>query len=332
MNKPQPFHLKLGWDREKLAEYMLSRISYTAKPSTVSDDLGTDIFCTLFRVEEMNGDKYRLPLNSFAVQVRSSDRTSDFSKNIKYLLNLEIPFFWGVLDESAKRLTLFSGENLHVFFHHVGEVKELKIRPLERNQMNVPYDPMEPRKGKYTVMFPKVLHMDINQTEEDLNEVVSGLQKTCQLMHRNISTIEVKEYIFAHHDERIVTILAGSGSAQEYLPNFMKRLAENFHNLIWIHKNLDNIEWIHNNIKWIHSACPENDRDAVLRLLLKEFKIYEDTYLRIRDLYLPTVPSYLKDTYEELRTLLNTEGNNISKIAVTDRESNPVDWGTSINK
>jgi hypothetical protein len=310
MSKPQPFHLKLGWDREKLAEYMLSRISYTAKPSTVSDDLGTDIFCTLFRVEEMNGDKYRLPLNSFAVQVRSSDRTSDFSKNIKYLLNLEIPFFWGVLDESAKRLTLFSGENLHVFFHHVGEVKELKIKPLERNQMNALYDPMEARKGKYTVMFPKVLHMDINQTEEDLNEVVSGLQKTCQLMHRNISTIEMKEYIFAHHDERIVTILAGCGSAQEYLPNFMKRLAENFHNLIWISKNLNNpdgIKWIHSNIKWIQNNCPENRRDSILKLLLKEFKIYEDTYLRIRNLYPDIVPYYPNDSYEELRKLLITE-------------------------
>ena len=327
MNKPQPFHFKLGWDREKLAEYILSRISYTAKPSTVSDDLGTDIFCTLFRVEEINGDKYRLPLSSFAVQVRSSDKIADVSKNFKFLFNLEIPFFWGVLDENAKRLTLFSGENLHVFFHHVGEVKELKIRPLERNQMNAPYDPMEPRKGKYTVMFPKVLHMDINQTEEDLNEVVSGLQKTCHLMHRNISTIEMEEYIFEHYDKRIVTILAGCGSAPKYLYNFIKRLAENFHNLAWIRKNLDNpnsIEWTHSNIKWIHDICPENDRDAVLKLLLKEFKIYEDTYLRIRDLYPSIVPVYLNVPYEELRNLLNTEGN-VSQIAVTDRESNPGD-------
>ncbi len=321
MKEPQPFHVKFGWDREKLAEYMLSRISYTAKPSTVSDDLGADIFCTLFRVEEMNSHQYRLPLSSFAVQVRSTDETSDFSKNIQYLHDLEIPFFWGVLDESARRLTLFSGENLHVFFHHVGKVRTLKIRPLERNQMDVLYDPMEPRRGKYTVMFPKVLHMDINQTREDLNGVVSELQKMCLLMHGNISTSTMKEYIFEHYDKSTVAILAGSGSAQQYLRNFIKRLAENFHNLIWIRKNLDNsIEWIHSNIEWIHNNCPENDRDAVLKLLLKEFKIYEDTYLRISDLYPRIVFSYLRDPYEELKNLLNTEGN-ISQIAVTDRES-----------
>ena len=310
MNKPQPFHFKLGWDREKLAEYILSRISYTAKPSTVSDDLGTDIFCTLFRVEEINGDKYRLPLSSFAVQVRSSDKIADVSKNFKFLFNLEIPFFWGVLDENAKRLTLFSGENLHVFFHHVGEVKELKIRPLERSQTDALYLPMEPRKGKYTVMFPKVLHMDINQTEEDLNGVVSKLHNKCQLIHRNISTRKMEEYIFEGHDERIVAILAGSGSAPKYLHNFMKRLAENFHNLIWIRKYLNNpdgIKWIHSNIKWIQNNCPENGRDSILKLLLKEFKIYEDTYLRIRDLYPDIVPHYLNDPYEELRNLLITE-------------------------
>ena len=41
-------YFKRGWDREKLAEYILSRFSFVAKPSTVSDDLGTDLFCTLF--------------------------------------------------------------------------------------------------------------------------------------------------------------------------------------------------------------------------------------------------------------------------------------------
>jgi len=297
-----PIQLKFGWDREKLAEYMLSRISFTAKPSTVSDDLGSDLFCTLFRLEQKNDHEYRLPLGSFAVQVRSSDKTEDFSPNIQYLQNLEIPFFWGVLDESAKRLTLFSGENLPIFFHHVGEVKTLKIKPLERNQMYVPYHPKEARKYNYTVMFPKVLHMDINSTREDLNEVVSKLHQMCLLMHRNISTCTTKEYIFEGYDEHTVIILAGSNSAQHYRSNFIKRLAENFYNLEWIHNNL-----------------PEDDRDAVE--LLKEFKIYEDTYLGIRDLYPRLVPSYLKNIYEKLRNLLNTKGN-ISQIAATDRESN----------
>jgi len=306
MKEPQPFHVKFGWDREKLAEYMLSRISYTAKPSTVSDDLGTDIFCTLFQVKEMNGHQYRLPLSSFAVQVRSTDATSDFSKNIQYLKTLKIPFFWGVLDESAKRLTLFSGENLQVFFHHVGEVRTLKIKPLERNQinqMNAPYHPEESRKCHYTVMFPKVLDMDINQTREDLRGVVSKLQEICSLMQGNISTSTMNEYIFEHYGGRTVTILAGPQSAKQFRDNFMKRLAENFHNLKWIYHQLSD--------------------DVLKQSVLNEFKIYEDTYLKIcrlrpyvicEDAHLevcnsyPSVPSYLEDIYKKLGHLLHTDG------------------------
>jgi len=107
-----------------------------------------------------------------------------------------------------------------------------------------------------------------------------------------------------------VAILAGSGSAPEYLHNFMKRLAENFNNLIWIRTNLNNpdgIKWIHSNIKWIQNSCPENGGDSILKLLLKEFKIYEDTYLRIRDLYPDIVPNYLKDSHNRLKNLLITK-------------------------
>ncbi|MGB2697165.1 MAG: hypothetical protein WBD28_04805 [Candidatus Zixiibacteriota bacterium] len=118
-----PYRFKRGWDREKLAEYILSRFSFVAKPSTVSDDIGSDFFCTLFRLEEKDGLDYPLPLSSFAIQIKSSDATFDFSPHIDYLQNLKIPFFWGVLDESRRILSIYSGENLPVFFSHVGEVK-----------------------------------------------------------------------------------------------------------------------------------------------------------------------------------------------------------------
>ena len=50
-------HLKntrIGWENERLAEFLLSRISFIANPAKTSDDVGTDFICTLFRQERKN--------------------------------------------------------------------------------------------------------------------------------------------------------------------------------------------------------------------------------------------------------------------------------------
>ena len=196
-----PHHFKRGWDREKLAEYILSRFSFVAKPSTVSDDLVTDLFCTLFRLEEKEGIDYPLPLSSFAIQIKSNTDTSDFSANISYLQNLEIPFFWGVVNESTKELTIFSGENLPKFFPHIGPLRKLRVKPLERSLMTVPYDPMEGRKDDYTVMFPKLITIGLDSTKKDLEGTVEVLRDLCSLIHRNIATAKIQEYIFEEYDK-----------------------------------------------------------------------------------------------------------------------------------
>ena len=281
-----PYYFKLGWDREKLAEYILSRFSFLAKPSTISDDLGSDFFCTLFRLERKEGRDYPFPLSSFAIQIKSNDDAFDFSAGITYLENLEIPFFWGVLNDNTKQLSIFSGENLPILFTHVGTVRKLIIKPVERIKMSVPYDPMEGRQYDYTVMFPKILDISIDSTTEELNGIVGKLQKICSLIHRNISTRKTEEYIFESYDGQSVTILTGSGSVKQYRGNFMKRLAENFYNL-----------------KYIYDTCPEGKKGAIEKTIIDEFKIYEDTYMKLRNVY-PHVPAYLNGIYEELRNVL----------------------------
>lgn len=277
-----PYHFKLGWDREKLAECILSRFSFVAKPSTVSDDLGTDLFCTLFRLEEKKGKDYPLPLSSFAIQIKSNAKPFNFSANISYLQNLEIPFFWGVVKESTKELTIFSGENLPKFFPHIGPLRKLKVKPLERSFMTVPYDPMEGRKDDYTVMFPKLITIGLDSTKKDLEETVKVLRDLCSLIHRNIATAKIEEYIFEEYDNSYF-ILAGSGSVKSFRSNFMKRLAENFYNLEWQYKQ-----------------CKIEEKEE----LIKEFKIYEETYLNIEKLY--PIDSILKNIYEKLkRTVFN---------------------------
>jgi len=279
---PSSYHFKRGWDREKLAEYILSRFSFVAKPSTVSDDLGTDLFCTLFRLEEKEGVDYPLPLNSFAIQIKSNDTPFDFSPNISYLQSLEIPFFLGVVNESTKELLIFSGENLPKFFSHVGTIDKLKIKPIKRSQMNVPYDPMEGRKSNYTVMFPMVISIGIDSNRKDLEEVVEQLRTMCSLIHRNIATRKIQEYIFEEYDGRSYYILAGPASVKQFRDNFMKRLAENFYNL-----------------EWLCRRCNGKKKEE----LIKEFRIYEETYLRIQKIY-PSVHGILISQYKKLKATL----------------------------
>jgi len=277
-----PYYFKRGWDREKLAEYILSRFSFVAKPSTVSDDLGTDLFCTLFRLEEKMGVDYPLPLSSFAIQIKSSDRPFDFTTNIDYLKNLEIPFFLGVVTESSKELSIFSGENLPKFFPHIGPLQKLTIRPINRNQMSAPYDQMEGRKYNYTVFFPKLMTIGIDSDKEDPERTVNELSDLCSLIQRNISTVKMQEYIFEEYDRSSYSILAGSGSASQFRNNFMKRLAENFYNL-----------------EWLYNQCNDEQKKEVI----KEFRIYEEAFLKIQKLY-PNVHSILIHQYERLKNIL----------------------------
>ena len=279
---PSPYHFRRGWDREKLAEYILSRFSFVAEPSTVSDDVGTDLFCTLFRLKEKEGVEYPFPLSSFAIQIKSNDTPFDFSPNISYLQSLEIPFFLGVVHESPKELLIFSGENLPKFFSHVGTINKLKIKPVKRGQISAPYDPMEGRKGNYTVMFPMVITIGIDSNRKELEGVVEELSTLCSLIHRNIATRKIQEYIFEEYDGRSYYILAGPDSVKQFRHNFMKRLAENFYNL-----------------EWLYSRCNGEKKEA----LIKEFRIYEETYLRIQETY-PGVHGILISQYEKLKATL----------------------------
>lgn len=278
-----PHYFKRGWDHEKLAEYILSRFSFVAKPSTVSDDLGTDLFCTLFRLEEKKGIDYPLPLSSFAIQIKSNALPFDFSTNINYLQNLEIPFFLGVVSDSAKELSIFSGENLPKFFPLVGPLSKLKIKPLERSLMSVPYDPMEGDKYDYTIMFPKLITIGIDSTKKDLEETVGMLRNLCSLIHRNIATVKMQEYIFEEYNKNSYTILAGPGSVQQFRSNFMKRLAENFFNL-----------------EWLFNQCNGKAKEELIR----EFEIYEETFFKIQKLY--PLDGILIRQYEKLKIILST--------------------------
>lgn len=84
--------IRKGWQNEYLAEFILSKFCFVAKPLSVGEDIGTDLFCNIYQVVN---DIYLQPRSSFCIQIKSNDRKFDISKNTDYYLNLEIPFFVG---------------------------------------------------------------------------------------------------------------------------------------------------------------------------------------------------------------------------------------------
>ena len=105
-----------GWENERLAEYLLSRFSFVAQPSSIADDLGSDFFCTIFKIIDASGRDSLIPRSSFAIQVKSSVAKVSVDNKIDYLLGLELPFFIGVVRQSPPEMSIYSAELLPVLF------------------------------------------------------------------------------------------------------------------------------------------------------------------------------------------------------------------------
>ena len=79
-----------GWENEHLATFLLSRIAFVASPVKVGDDVGTDVFCTLFEVTKHKERDVLLPRSSIAVQIKSNRDPVDVASKLDYLHRLEV--------------------------------------------------------------------------------------------------------------------------------------------------------------------------------------------------------------------------------------------------
>ena len=68
-----------GWQSENLARFLLSKVSFISKPSTISDDLGSDFLCTLFKIEKNELH----PSSSFAIQIKSEGSKIDITSILR---------------------------------------------------------------------------------------------------------------------------------------------------------------------------------------------------------------------------------------------------------
>jgi hypothetical protein len=229
-----------GWQNEHLARYILSKFSFVAEPSNISDDLGSDFFCTLFKIK-IQDKNYLNSKNSFAIQIKSNKNTIDITNKINYLETLEVPFFIGVVDRNKLKLVIYSGESIIHFITKIGSKnKKVNIKLLDSREDAHFF--LKIRDDEYTLKFPKLIEISANFDYEEKPDELDEIFTICDLIHENISSRKNKEYIYKisngyQYKNDIISIYAGKDSFNSYEENFIKRLAEAFFNLEWSYDN-----------------------------------------------------------------------------------------------
>lgn len=274
------YSYRQGWQSENIARFLLSKFSFISNPSTISDDLGSDFLCTLFKIEK--GNLY--PNNSFAIQIKSKgDNKIDITNKMSYLGNLEIPFFVGVVDRDKLKISIYAGEYIcdyHSSSEGVG-IKKFYIKLIEKREEPLKMFENEKKGDKLFILFPKVIEVDAKYDYSKEPDKLKDLFSICRLMQENISSINSNEYIFKRFNSDFVWIYAGPTSIKHFQNNFLKRLAEVFHNLSWAMK-----------------SNPYN-KEAIK----KQFEIYQRLYLDLTKLY-GAMPEYVSKVYNGLEKLL----------------------------
>jgi hypothetical protein len=227
-----------GWENENLARYLLSRFCFVAHPASVSDDLGSDFYCTTFERQKNGGKEYLVPKNSFAVQIKSNRQKIDVSDKVPYLRDLEIPFFVGVCDSKCSRLDIYSGEYIPILFSQRGDPACLQIDLCERDGGSYFGRTGDATSDTWVIRFPRVATLTPDADHDQLRQVTETMIELCSVIHLNISSRKTSEYSFIEVPERSLRTFAGPASVKVFRENFLKRLAEVFYNLLWLHRNM----------------------------------------------------------------------------------------------
>jgi len=281
---PQLLIPRKGWENENLAAYLLSRVSFIARPTSVADDVGTDFFCTMFKIENRDGRDVLMPRSSFAVQVKSSVSEVSMENKIDYLSGLELPFFIGVVSQSPPTIDMYSAEFLPPLFSEFGKPDRLSLVPVSKSDFD-PNQYYERLGNNLRLRCPLATTLTIEEDRSTLEAKVEALLNICTRAHRNIATRLNEEHIYDLDGEGNLKIVAGSGSVNYFRMNFLKRLGEVFYNLEWL------------------------VRAGLLNQSVRaEIELFDSLYRKIEGLYSSEygpLPAYVTTPYNILRARLS---------------------------
>lgn len=266
-----------GWENERLAAYLLSRFSFVAQPSSIADDLGSDFFCTIFKILDVSGTDSLIPRSSFAIQVKSSMEDVSVDNKLDYLLGLELPFFIGVVRQSPPEMSIYSAGLLPVLFSELGRPDRLSLAPVAASEFdsNAYFEEVRPKEIR--LRCPMVVTLSVVDDRSALSTKVDALLAICSRARYNIATRVSEEHIYDVDGKGQHRIIAGLGSVQFFRANFVKRLGEYFYNLLWI-----------------LNAEPH-------KFSLGEFRLFESFYSDLEKLYGGPLPEYVSIPYNAFK-------------------------------
>ncbi len=270
-----------GWENERLAAYLLSRLSFVAHPSSIADDLGSDFFCTVFKIIDVSGRDALIPGSSFAIQVKSSASEVSADNKIDYLVGLELPFFIGVVRQSPPEMNIYSAELLPLLFSERGKPERLWLTPVAGSDFDPDsyFEDVGPQEIR--LRCPMVVTLSIDDDRSTLAPKVDALLHICNRAHSNIATRVSEEHIYDVDGKGRYRIMPGVGSVHFFRSNFVKRLGEYFYNVLWI-----------------LNAKPD-------KFSINEFQLFESFYHDLENLYGGPLPEYVSTPYNALKAKLS---------------------------
>jgi hypothetical protein len=278
----------LGWIGEHFAKFLISKFAFIAQPATIGDDIGADLFCTVFK--QINDDKELQPQSSFAIQIKTNKEPFQINNKLNFLEKLELPYFVGVVDITNGELEIYSGESIPHFFSLYGNIIEstnekyknakVYIKLIDDHFGELISEPMkDSKKSNFHLNFPKIAcinsNFDLKVNERLLDKFYTTISKLQKNISRRISNVYLFEMIFGQNSGKNF-VIAGPGSAQTYSNNLMDRLTESFYN-----------------IQRIIQVSPADFN-------VKEFESYEKFYRELI-LIFEQYPPLLKSKYEECK-------------------------------
>lgn len=270
-----------GWENERMAAYLLSRFSFVAQPNSIADDIGSDFFCTIFKIIDVSGRDALIPRSSFAIQVKSSSSEVSADNKIDYLSGLELPFFIGVVSQSPAEMKIYSAELLPLLFSERGKPNRLSLNPIAASDFDPDNYFEDVGPGEIRLRCPMIIALSIDDDRATLSPKVDALLRICNRARGNISARASEEHIYDVDGEGHYRIVAGSGSVQFFRSNFVKRLGEYFYNLLWILNS-------------------QPDKFSV-----NEFQLFESFYHDLENVYGDPLPGYVSTAYGALKAKLN---------------------------
>ncbi len=235
--KGQLSSTRKGWENERLAAFLLSRFSFVSQPLSASDDTGVDFLCTIYSKSLTNKKvEFLRPVTGFAIQVKSSKRDAQARQGTwtEFLVNLELPYFIGVVSQKELSMEVYSAEFLPLLTPKVGLPASFRFKLVEE-EIHVTKDKWEQSCGLSPpeILCPHVCTICATDRSEEVEVNSDRILNICRRVRANISSKVSEENLYEFDGDGTPLIMAGPGSVKHFRMNVLKRLAEAFYNLEW---------------------------------------------------------------------------------------------------